>query len=159
MMSLCCDVLNALKGKTLVTAESCTGGWIGKELTSIPGSSEVYKGGIISYTNFVKESVLDIDPHILEQYGAVSKETAGEMARGARRLLKADVSVSVTGLAGPGGDDFGNAVGTVFIGCETKDQLTVRGYHFKGDRDSVRIQAVEAALNLILFCIQKEPTR
>ena len=158
MTNLCCDVLHALKGKTLVTAESCTGGWIGKELTSIPGSSEVYKGGIISYTNFVKEFVLGVDRSILEHFGAVSKETAGEMAKGVRRLLKADIAISVTGLAGPGGDDFGNSVGTVFVGCQTENMLTVEEYHFNGDRDYVRRQAVEAALNLVLFCIQKEPT-
>jgi len=158
MTSLCCDVLNALRGKTLVTAESCTGGWIGKALTCIPGSSEVYKGGIISYTNFVKEQVLGVDAAVLERYGAVSKETAEEMAKGVRRLLQADVSISVTGLAGPGGGDFGNNVGTVFIGCETDSDLIVKEYHFSGDRDSVRRQAVIAALELILHCVKKEPT-
>lgn len=158
MMILCSEILKALHGKTLVTAESCTGGWIGKELTSVPGSSEVYKGGIICYTNYVKEHVLGVDHKVLKQYGAVSKETAGEMASGVRRLLKADVAVSVTGLAGPGGDDFGNDVGTVFIGCETETDLIVNEYHFSGDRDSVRTQAVEAALRLIYETVQKEPT-
>lgn len=124
MTNLCCNVLNALRGKTLVTVESCTGGWIGKEITSIPGSSEVYKGGIISYTNSVKEHILGVDHDILEVYGAVSKETAGEMAKGVRKLLIADVAVSVTGLAGPGVDDFENEVGMVFIGCETAHNLT-----------------------------------
>ena len=157
MTNLCCNVLKKLQGKTLVTAESCTGGWIGKELTSIPGSSEVYKGGIICYTNFVKEQILGVDPDTLSKYGAVSKETAGEMAKGVRRILDADISVSVTGLAGPGGDDFGNEVGTVFIGCETENALTVREFHFNGDRDSVRRQAVCAALELVLD-MQKEPT-
>lgn len=142
----------------MVTAESCTGGWIGKELTSVPGSSEVYKGGIICYTNTVKEQILGVDHDTLERYGAVSKETAGEMAIGVRRLLQADVAVSVTGLAGPGGDDFGNAVGTVFIGCKTETDLIVKEFHFSGDRDSVRKQAVEAALNLIYTNIKKEPT-
>ena len=158
MTTHCCDVLKVLRGKTLVTAESCTGGWIGKALTSIPGSSEVYKGGIISYTNFVKEHVLGVDAAVLEQYGAVSKETAGEMAVGVRRLLQANVSVSVTGLAGPGDDDFGNDVGTVFIACETENDLHVKEYHFSGDRDSVRKQAVTAALELVLHCVKKEPT-
>ena len=157
MTNLCCNVLKKLQGKTLVPAESCTGGWIGKELTSIPGSSEVYKGGIICYTNFVKEQILGVDPDTLSKYGAVSKETAGEMAKGVRRILDADISVSVTGLAGPGGDDFGNEVGTVFIGCETENALTVREFHFNGDRDSVRRQAVCAALELVLD-MQKEPT-
>ena len=116
MMNLCCDVLNALKGKTLVTAESCTGGGIGAALTSIPGSSEVYKGGIISYTNEVKIKLLGVDTELLDREGAVSASVAQAMACGARVALVADVAVSVTGLAGPSGDDFGNPVGTVFIG-------------------------------------------
>ena len=157
MTSLCCKILKALHGKTLVTAESCTGGWIGKELTGIPGSSEVYKGGIICYTNFVKQQILGVNPGTLLKYGAVSKETAGELAKGVRRVLEADVSVSVTGLAGPGGDEFGNEVGTVFIGCETQESLKVREFHFDGDRAFVRKQAVQAALELILD-MQKEPT-
>ena len=157
MTNLCCKVLETLREKTLVSAESCTGGWIGKELTSIPGSSEVYKGGIICYTNFVKQQILGVNPDTLFKYGAVSKETAGEMAKGARRILEADVAVSVTGLAGPGGDEFGNEVGTVFIGCETQHTSAVREFHFDGDRDSVRKQAVQAALELILD-MQKEPT-
>ena len=141
-----------------MTAESCTGGWIGKELTSIPGSSEVYKGGIICYTNFVKEHVLGVAHSTLERYGAVSAQTAGEMASGVRRLLDADVSVSVTGLAGPSGDDFGNAVGTVFIGCETASDSIVRSYRFSGSRNDVRKQAAYEALKLVKYCIQKEPT-
>lgn len=158
MMSLCCDVLKTLQGKTLATAESCTGGWIGKALTSIPGSSEVYKGGVICYTNFVKEEILGVKHDTLEHFGAVSREAAGELAQGVCNLLKADVGVSVTGLAGPGGDDFGNEVGTVFIGCKTENTLVVNAYHFMGDRDCVRSHAVEAALKLILNCIKKEPT-
>ncbi len=152
MTSLCCDVLHLLQGKTLVTAESCTGGGIGAALTAIPGSSEVYKGGVICYTNFVKEHVLGVDRKILAEYGAVSAQTAKELAKGVRKLLKADLSVSVTGLAGPGGDENGNPVGTVFISCETEQRLTVREYHFSGDRASVRKQAVDAALKLIIEC-------
>ena len=157
MTNLCCKILKLLQGKTLVTAESCTGGWIGKELTGIPGSSEVYKGGIICYTNFVKQQILGVNPDTLLKYGAVSKETAGEMAKGVRRILEADISISVTGLAGPGGDEFGNEIGTVFIGCETQYASEVREFHFVGDRDSVRKQAMQAALELILD-MQKEPT-
>ena len=116
MMSLCCDVLKVLSGRTLVTAESCTGGGIGAALTAVPGSSAVYKGGIISYTNWVKENVLGVDKVLLDQFGAVSAPVACAMAEGARVKLMADIAVSVTGLAGPGGDDFGNPVGTVFVG-------------------------------------------
>ena len=150
MTTLCCDVLKALRGKTLVTAESLTGGGIGAALTAVPGSSEVYKGGVISYTNAVKENVLKVPGEILERYGAVSRWTAGYMASGVRKLLKADVAVSVTGLAGPGGDEYGNPVGTVFIGYEDARQSMVMHCRFSGNREEIRYQTIEAALQLIL---------
>lgn len=150
MKTLCCDVLNALRGKTLVTAESLTGGGIGAALTAIPGSSEVYKGGVISYTNAVKETVLHVPAEILEKYGAVSQQTAGYMVSGVRQLLEGDVSVSVTGLAGPGGDEFGNPVGTVFIGYEDSQRTVVKHRVFTGTREEIRSQTIEAALKLIL---------
>ena len=150
MTHLCSDVLNALQGKTLVTAESCTGGGIGAALTAVSGSSAVYKGGIISYTNWVKENMLGVDAKVLQNEGAVSAPVAEAMAEGVRNRLQADVAVSVTGLAGPSGDDFGNPVGTVFIGyCDGKCCLS-RRFLFSGDRESVRQQAVEEALKLVL---------
>jgi len=144
MTTLCCEVLSALAGKTLVTAESCTGGGIGAALTAVPGSS------IISYTNWVKHHLLGVDETLLETVGAVSAPVAEAMARGAREALQADVAVSVTGLAGPGGDEFGNPVGTVFIGyC---DESTVLSQHFcfPGDREAVRQAAAQEALKLVL---------
>nr|MBQ8243833.1 CinA family protein [Oscillospiraceae bacterium] len=148
--SLCCDVLKVLKGKTLVTAESLTGGGIGAAITGISGASEVYKGGIISYTNEVKHKVLGVPEEILVRHGAVSEPVAAAMASGARALLKADAAVSVTGLAGPGGDEFGNPVGTVFIGYEDVRTAVVEHFVFSGTREAVRNQTIEAALNLIL---------
>ena len=150
MTSLCCKVLKTLEGKTLVTAESCTGGGIGAALTAIPGSSEIYKGGVICYTNWVKQNILGVDPLLLEQYGAVSRPVADAMASGVRKLLKADIAVSVTGLAGPGGDEQGNEVGTVYIGYDSNKKAEVRKFQFSGDREAVRHQAIEAALNMIL---------
>lgn len=150
MMRLCCNVLNTLKGKTLVTAESCTGGGIGAALTSIAGSSEVYKGGIISYTNEVKINQLGVDPALLNREGAVSAAVAQAMALGARKTLDADVAVSVTGLAGPGGDDFGNPVGTVFIGYADASVSVAKEFHFIGDRETVRMSAIEEAFRLVL---------
>lgn len=150
MTSLCCDVLSALKGKTLVTAESCTGGGIGAALTAIPGSSKVYKGGIISYTNDVKTKQLCVAPGLLERVGAVSSEVAEAMAAGARAVLSADIAVSVTGLAGPDGDEFGNPVGAVYIGYADADRIISRKFHFIGNREAVRQQATEQALHLIL---------
>lgn len=150
MMKLCSDVLEALQGKSLVTAESLTGGGIGAALTAVPGSSAVYKGGVISYTNWVKETILGVSRDTLEIHGAVSLQTAEEMAIGVRKLLQADVAVSVTGLAGPGGDEFGNPVGTVCIGfCNESESFAVK-YHFEGGRESVRCQTIRAALELVL---------
>ncbi len=150
MMKLCCDVLAALEGKTLVTAESCTGGGIGGALTAVPGSSRVYKGGIISYTNWVKEHLLNVDESLLNAVGAVSAPVAEAMARGARAALQADAAVSVTGLAGPGGDEFGNPVGTVFLGyCDEKTCLS-RKYLFDGTREEIRTAAIREALLLVL---------
>ena len=150
MMSLSCDVINRLQGRTLVTAESCTGGGIGAALTAVPGSSAVYKGGIISYTNWVKETVLQVDAELLQKYGAVSAPVAEQMAEGVKRSLQADIAVSVTGLAGPTGDEFGNPVGTVFIGYCDCNQTKSSKFHFEGDREAVRNQAIASALQIIL---------
>ncbi len=149
-MNLLCNVLDALQGKTLVTAESLTGGMIGSELTAIPGSSKVYKGGIIAYTNWVKENVLGVDADMLARYGAVSAPVAQAMAEGARKRLQADVAVSVTGLAGPDGDEYGNPVGTVFIGYCDAEKYCVQEFRFAGDREAVRQQTVRTALELVL---------
>ena len=149
-MSLCCDVLSALQGKTLVTAESLTGGGIGAAVTEVSGASAVYKGGIISYTNEVKHKILGVPSETLSKYGAVSGPTARAMAEGARKILNADIAVSVTGLAGPAGDEFGNPVGTVFIGYSDSETTVVKHCHFSGDRESIRNQTVEEALRLVL---------
>lgn len=150
MTNLAFDVIRTLAGKTLVTAESCTGGGIGAALTAVPGSSSVYNGGVICYTNKVKKNVLGVDSELLAQYGPVSAQVAQAMANGVRKLIRADCAVSVTGLAGPTGDDFGNPVGTVFIGFESDNITVVKQFRFSGDRDDVRRQAVVEALKLIL---------
>ena len=151
MMNLCCKVLEALEGrKTLVTAESCTGGGIGAAITAVPGSSSVYKGGVIAYVNSVKASVLGVDSGLLKRCGAVSAPVAEAMAVGVRNLLKADVAVSVTGLAGPGGDAYGNEIGTVYIGYADCSHAVTREFHFPGDRENVRNAAIRAALMLVL---------
>lgn len=150
MTKLCCDVLASLSGKTLVTAESCTGGGIGAALTAISGSSAVYKGGIISYTNWVKHNLLGVDETLLDTLGAVSAPVAEAMAKGARKALEADAAVSVTGLAGPGGDEFGNPVGTVFIGYSDRNTTVSRHFLFSGSREDVRNAAIQEALKLVL---------
>lgn len=150
MTSLCCKVLEALTGKTLATAESCTGGGIGAALTAIPGSSAVYKGGIISYTNWVKHNLLGVDQHLLDTLGAVSAPVAEAMAKGAREAIQADIAVSVTGLAGPGGDEFGNPVGLVFIGYSDAGKTLSRRFLFPGSREEIRQAACREALKFIL---------
>lgn len=150
MTKLTCDVLAALEGKTLAVAESCTGGLIGAAITAIPGSSKVFKGGIISYTNEIKEKLLNVPRDLLDREGAVSLPVAKAMAEGVRQAMCADYSLSVTGLAGPGGDEFGNPVGTVYIGCADAHGSTVERFLFTGSREEIRVKAADAALQILL---------
>ena len=150
MMKRSCEVIAALKGKTLVTAESCTGGGIGTALTAVPGSSAVFKGGIISYTNAVKVSQLGVDSNLLKRVGAVSAPVAEMMAVGVRKALDADIAISVTGLAGPDGDSYRNPVGTVFVGYADSLNTFSKEFHFQGNREDIRRQAVIAALDIVL---------
>ena len=150
MMTKASKVIHALQGRTLVTAESLTGGGIGAVLTAVPGASAVFQGGIISYTDEVKREVLGVPRAYLQTFGAVSAPVAEAMAVGARDLLHADMAVSVTGLAGPDGDAFGNPVGTVFIGYADANSTRVLEFHFQGDREEVRDQTIDAALQIIL---------
>ena len=150
MMTTASKVISALAGKSLVTAESLTGGGIGASLTAVSGASKIFKGGIISYTDQVKHQLLGVSVDILSVFGAVSAPVAEAMAVGARKALQADVAVAVTGLAGPDGDEFGHSVGTVFIGYADESGSTVGEYHFFGDREAVRNQTIEAALQVIL---------
>lgn len=149
MTNLCSELISVLQGSTLCTAESCTGGMIGAALTAVSGSSQVFKGGIISYTNEVKNKLLNVPQELLDREGAVSAPVAEAMAIGARCALNTDYALSVTGLAGPGGDDFGNPVGTVYIGYADKDLSFSEKHLFEGDRESVRKQAAVAALRLL----------
>ena len=148
--SLSAEVLKALSGRRLATAESLTGGGIGQALTSVSGASAVFAGGVISYTNEVKHKVLGVPAEVLDTCGAVSAPVAQAMAQGAKGVIGADVAVAVTGLAGPDGDEFGNPVGTVFIGYADEQTAFAREYHFDGDRTQVREQTICAALRLIL---------
>lgn len=150
MTHLASEVIERLRGRTLATAESCTGGMIGVMLTAVPGSSAVYKGGIISYCNEVKHTALGVEETLLQTLGPVSRPVAEAMAVGAVKAIGADVAVSVTGLAGPGGDEYGNPVGTVYIGYADRKKTCVKHCLFTGDREAVRRQAAEAALRLIL---------
>ena len=137
------------KGLTLSAAESCTGGLIAKRLTDVPGASAAFLGGVVSYTNAVKAGVLGVPRDLLEQYGAVSEPVARAMAEGVRRLTGSDLSVSVTGLAGPDGDDRGNPVGTVYVGLSWQGGSLVRRLALGGDRPRIRLLAASSALDMI----------
>ena len=130
------------QGLTCATAESCTGGGVGSAITAVPGSSAVFAGGIISYANEVKRDVLGVAAQALDEYGAVSPQVAAQMAEGARRLLKTDLAVSLTGIAGPDGGSDEKPVGLVWFGLATKDGVRTEKAIFRGDRVRVREQAV-----------------
>ena len=140
---------------TLCTAESCTGGLIAKRLTDVSGASEVFFGGCVTYTNEIKERLLGVSHETLAAHGAVSAETASEMARGARLRLGTDVAVSATGLAGPGGGTPELPVGTVFIGISTKDGEQVRRLSLSPmrSRDYIRKVSVANALDMVLHTL------
>ena len=138
------------RGLTCATAESCTGGSVGGAITAVPGSSAVFLGGVISYANEVKRDVLGVSQEILDAHGAVSPECAERMAAGARNLLKSDLAVSLTGIAGPDGGSAEKPVGLVWFGLATKDGVRTEKKIFAGDRASVRAQAVNHALGLLL---------
>ncbi len=137
------------RGLTLAAAESCTGGWFAKSVVDVPGASEVFFGGVVSYVNKIKEQVLGVSRALLDQYTAVSAPVAEAMATGARRLTGADIAVSVTGLAGPGGGTAEIPVGRVYIGLCDKKGSTVIPLDLSGTRDEVRAQAVLCMMNEI----------
>ena len=135
------------RGWRLVTAESCTGGWLAKCCTDLPGSSRWYEGGVVSYSNTLKTRLLGVQTRTLEQEGAVSAATVREMAEGALRLLGGDVAVAVSGIAGPTGASPGKPVGTVWFAWAAPGiPIMTRCVHFSGDRAAVRTGAVETAL-------------
>ena len=137
------------QGLTCATAESCTGGGVGSAITAVPGSSAVFAGGIISYANEVKRDVLGVAAQALDEYGAVSPQVAAQMAEGARRLLKTDLAVSLTGIAGPEGGSEEKPVGLVWFGLATKDGVRTEKVIFRGNRVRVREQAVMHALGML----------
>lgn len=146
------DLLEANR-LTVATAESCTGGMLSARLINVPGASEVFKAGYISYSNKTKRKLFGVKRSSLEKHGAVSSTVAKEMVKGAAVLSKADVTVSVTGIAGPDGGSEEKPVGLVYIGCQVCGELIVKEYHFKGNRNKIREASVSAALSLMRECI------
>ena len=143
------------KKMTCATAESCTGGGVGFAITAVSGSSAVFWGGIISYDNSVKREVLGVPEEVLLTTGAVSSECAAAMAEGARLRLKTDLAVSITGIAGPGGGSAEKPVGLVWFGLASKAGTITEKKVFPGDRESVRLAAIEHALQLLLASAER----
>lgn len=141
------------KGWKLALAESCTGGLVGHLITNVPGSSEYYLGGITAYAYEAKERLLGVRQKTLETYGAVSQETALEMARGVRAALGADVGISITGIAGPGGGMPGKPVGLVWVGLSTPTGDWAWRYLWHGNRIENKTYSAEAALQQLLAYI------
>lgn len=149
------EVVNLLKdnGLTLSTAESCTGGLIASSIVDVPGSSEVFYEGVVTYSNESKVKRLGVSPLTLDNYGAVSEQTASEMVKG---LLESgtDIAVSTTGIAGPGGGTKEKPVGLVYIAVASKDYLKVEKCNFDGDRAAIRNKAKDKALSMVALYLQ-----
>lgn len=141
-------------GATVSTAESCTGGLVAARITSVSGASEAFKYGAVTYCNEAKNKILGVEKEALETLGAVSAKTAAEMAAGVRKIMNAEIGVSVTGLAGPNGGE-GKPVGLVFVAVNSDKYSEVTENHFSGDRISVRNQAADKALELALMAAKK----
>jgi PncC family amidohydrolase len=139
---------------TLCTAESCTGGLIAHLITNIPGSSEYFLGGIISYSNQAKVDLLGVSWNTLNSFGAVSQETVLEMAIGAREKFNADIAVSVSGVAGPGGGTPSKPVGTVWVGLATRNKNEARHFLFYGNREENKIQSANSALQFVIETLE-----
>jgi nicotinamide-nucleotide amidase len=145
------------RGLTLATAESCTGGLVAARLTSVPGSSDVVLGGIVAYADELKRAALGVPAELIAAHGAVSAEVAAAMAHGARERLGADVAVSVTGIAGPGGGTPEKPVGLVYLHAEGPDGGLGREFSFPGDRASIRARSVVGALHLVRRLLTQSP--
>ena len=135
------------KNFTIATAESCTGGLLASTLTDVDGASAYVKGGVVAYSNAIKNSVLHVDAKTLQTFGAVSSQTAREMASNVREIFSSTIGISTTGVAGSSVE--GKAVGTVFVAVDAENFSDVREFHFAGSRTEIKAQAVDAALKLL----------
>ena len=147
--------LLAKKQMTITTAESCTGGLIAGTIVNVAGASDVLNEGYVTYSNEAKQRLVHVKAETLERFGAVSEETAREMAAGAAKAAGSDVAISATGIAGPGGGTKEKPVGTVFMGCSYKGCTQVREFHFQGNRARVREQTVAHGLAFLRDCMME----
>ncbi len=146
----------ARRGQSVSTAESCTGGLLAGQLISVPGASDVFNAGFITYANEAKRKYALVSKKTLKKYGAVSRECAKEMAKGVAKNAQADAGVATTGIAGPGGGTDEKPVGLVYIACFYNGKTKVKEYHFEGTRQEIRQQSVAKALKLLYKCLTKE---
>lgn len=150
-------VVDMLKssGKTVATAESCTGGLLAERITQIAGSSEVFDGGVVTYANRIKEQLISVRSETLEKYGAVSEETAREMAEGVRKLIGASIGIGITGIAGPGGGTAEKPVGLIYVACSDNSGTSVRKLKLAGNRELNRKLSTNNALSMIIEALKK----
>lgn len=141
----------------LVAAESCTGGLLAKRITDVPGSSAYFLGSVVCYDNALKQELAGVPAEILDRHGAVSSPTASALAAGIRRRTVADLSVAITGIAGPGGATPDKPVGLVYIGLSYADKLAVKKFQFYGDRERIRFQATQMAMELLRRVLLARP--
>jgi PncC family amidohydrolase len=134
---------------TIGTVESATGGRIADRITNVPGSSDYFKGSVVAYSNEVKVALLGVKKATIENYGAVSEQTAREMAQGGRKLLNVDICVSDTGIAGPSGGTLEKPVGLFYLGLAARDESLIQKHAFPGNREENKRDAAEAALNML----------
>lgn len=137
------------RGWMLSIAESCTGGLIGHRITNVPGSSDYFDGGVITYSNDAKMELLKVPEETIQTYGAVSRQTAVAMVEGIRKLRGVEVGIGVTGIAGPGGETSAKPVGLVYIALSSPVRVECKEFRFHGDRELIKLQASEAALNML----------
>lgn len=153
LIKLVYQIKSLAKQKFISTAESCTGGLVASYLTSIPGSSEYFTTGIVSYSNEIKIKLLNVNSKTIGKFGAVSEEVAKEMALGCMKTANSDIAVSVTGIAGPGGGTKNKPVGMVCFGIATTEEVKTITHYFSGTRSEIRQKSCEVALELILSSI------
>jgi PncC family amidohydrolase len=151
------DIGNLLRKKALTVsvAESCTGGLIGSFLTSLPGSSDYFKGGIIAYSNEIKTALLSVSPQTIKKFGAVSSEAVREMAHGVKKLLKTDIGLSSSGIAGPTGGSEKKPVGTVALGVDIPQKIITNMVHLEGDRTDIRKLATIRVLEMLKTLLEE----
>ena len=142
------------RGLKLGLAESCTGGLVGHRMTSVPGSSEYFVGGIVAYSYEAKVKILDVSWDTLNNFGAVSSEIVLEMARGAKKIFDVDIAVSVSGIAGPGGGTDEKPVGTTWVGLAANDGIWSREFHFDGNREQNKTSSADAAFQMLMDYLQ-----